>query len=243
MRRASDAGRPHLRDALAWRLRRRGRGAGLQPARAPRAAPSSASRPCCRRSRTRSTSSPAAIPTEPPGAPLSGKTRTCFNFRRDRVNRPTTSEPSGYGCKSRPAVRRSDTRREPASPRPPAVGLTRCESGADGESPDGRGRRGAAVRAPRRPRARRPAPEGCDGEPQWPGRRRASERRRELMAQAVALGEHGRRTAPPNPWVGCVSSTGRRDRRARVPRRPGEPHAEIAALRARASRARAPPCT
>ncbi len=24
------------------------------------------------------------------------------------------------------------------------------------------------------------------------------------MAEAVALGERGRVTAPPNPWVGCV---------------------------------------
>ena len=26
----------------------------------------------------------------------------------------------------------------------------------------------------------------------------------ELMARAIEVGDRGRRTAPPNPWVGCV---------------------------------------
>lgn len=61
----------------------------------------------------------------------------------------------------------------------------------------------------------------------------------ELIARAVTLGEHGRRSAPPNPWVGCVivddrgatAGTGYHER-------PGTPHAEIHALATAGERAR-----
>lgn len=61
----------------------------------------------------------------------------------------------------------------------------------------------------------------------------------DLMARAVALGERGRRTAPPNPWVGCVVV----DERGEIAgegwhRRPGMPHAEVHALAAAGERAR-----
>ena len=61
----------------------------------------------------------------------------------------------------------------------------------------------------------------------------------DLMARAVALGEDGRRSAPPNPWVGCVVV----DDRGEIAgegwhRRPGTPHAEADALRAAGERAR-----
>jgi diaminohydroxyphosphoribosylaminopyrimidine deaminase / 5-amino-6-(5-phosphoribosylamino)uracil reductase len=53
------------------------------------------------------------------------------------------------------------------------------------------------------------------------------------IARAVELGEHGRRSAPPNPWVGCVVV----DERGEIAgegwhRRPGTPHAEVHALEA-----------
>ncbi|HZQ77111.1 MAG TPA: bifunctional diaminohydroxyphosphoribosylaminopyrimidine deaminase/5-amino-6-(5-phosphoribosylamino)uracil reductase RibD [Acidimicrobiia bacterium] len=59
------------------------------------------------------------------------------------------------------------------------------------------------------------------------------------MAEAVAQGERGRLTAPPNPWVGCVvvapdgAIVGRG-----FHRRAGEPHAEVHALREAGDRAR-----
>jgi diaminohydroxyphosphoribosylaminopyrimidine deaminase/5-amino-6-(5-phosphoribosylamino)uracil reductase len=58
------------------------------------------------------------------------------------------------------------------------------------------------------------------------------------MARAVALAERGRRTAAPNPWVGCVlvrhgDVVGEGFHRAR-----GEPHAEAHALREAGERAR-----
>jgi diaminohydroxyphosphoribosylaminopyrimidine deaminase/5-amino-6-(5-phosphoribosylamino)uracil reductase len=61
----------------------------------------------------------------------------------------------------------------------------------------------------------------------------------DLMARAVALGEHGRRPAPPNPWVGCVVV----DERGEVAgegwhRGPGTPHAEAGALATAGERAR-----
>ena len=60
-----------------------------------------------------------------------------------------------------------------------------------------------------------------------------------LMARAVALGEHGRRSASPNPWVGCVIV----DERGAIAgegwhRRPGTPHAEADALAMAGERAR-----
>jgi diaminohydroxyphosphoribosylaminopyrimidine deaminase / 5-amino-6-(5-phosphoribosylamino)uracil reductase len=58
------------------------------------------------------------------------------------------------------------------------------------------------------------------------------------MAAALALGEQGRLTAPPNPWVGCVlvrdgALVGQGFHRA-----PGEAHAEVVALAEAAARAR-----
>ncbi|NGX54639.1 MAG: Riboflavin biosynthesis protein RibD [Chlamydiae bacterium] len=51
-----------------------------------------------------------------------------------------------------------------------------------------------------------------------------------FMRLAIALGEKGRTTAPPNPWVGCLivrdgESVGEGYHKA-----PGEPHAELVAL-------------
>ena len=59
------------------------------------------------------------------------------------------------------------------------------------------------------------------------------------MAEAVALGERGRLTAAPNPWVGCVivAPDGQVVGRG-FHRRAGEPHAEVHALREAADRAR-----
>jgi diaminohydroxyphosphoribosylaminopyrimidine deaminase / 5-amino-6-(5-phosphoribosylamino)uracil reductase len=53
----------------------------------------------------------------------------------------------------------------------------------------------------------------------------------DLMVAALALGEQGRVTAPPNPWVGCliVSPEGEVVGRG-FHRAPGEPHAEVHAL-------------
>ena len=53
------------------------------------------------------------------------------------------------------------------------------------------------------------------------------------MARALEVGGAGRRTAPPNPWVGCVIVRDGDDRRRGLPRaRPATPHAEVAALAA-----------
>lgn len=52
----------------------------------------------------------------------------------------------------------------------------------------------------------------------------------EAMAAALALGERGRLTAPPNPWVGCVVVRGGEVVGRGFHRAPGEPHAEAAAL-------------
>jgi diaminohydroxyphosphoribosylaminopyrimidine deaminase/5-amino-6-(5-phosphoribosylamino)uracil reductase len=50
------------------------------------------------------------------------------------------------------------------------------------------------------------------------------------MAQAVALGERGRETSAPNPWVGCVVVRDGRIIGQGYHRRAGEPHAEAHAL-------------
>ena len=60
----------------------------------------------------------------------------------------------------------------------------------------------------------------------------------DLIARAVALGEHGRRSASPNPWVGCVIV----DHQGAIAgegwhQRPGTPHAEAHALEAAGERA------
>jgi diaminohydroxyphosphoribosylaminopyrimidine deaminase / 5-amino-6-(5-phosphoribosylamino)uracil reductase len=61
----------------------------------------------------------------------------------------------------------------------------------------------------------------------------------ELIARAVTLGEHGRRTAPPNPWVGCVIvDEGGAIAGEGWHRRPGTPHAEAEALAAAGASAR-----
>ena len=58
------------------------------------------------------------------------------------------------------------------------------------------------------------------------------------MAEAISLGERGRLTAAPNPWVGCVivSPDGQIVGRG-FHRRAGEPHAEVHALREAGGRA------
>jgi diaminohydroxyphosphoribosylaminopyrimidine deaminase/5-amino-6-(5-phosphoribosylamino)uracil reductase len=61
----------------------------------------------------------------------------------------------------------------------------------------------------------------------------------ERVRRAVELGEQGRRSAPPNPWVGCVVV----DQHAEIAgtgfhNGPGLPHAEVAALAAAGERAR-----
>lgn len=60
----------------------------------------------------------------------------------------------------------------------------------------------------------------------------------EAMARAIALGERGRRTAAPNPWVGCVLLRGGEVVGEGFHRAPGEPHAEACALKAAGDRAR-----
>ncbi|HEY3238960.1 MAG TPA: bifunctional diaminohydroxyphosphoribosylaminopyrimidine deaminase/5-amino-6-(5-phosphoribosylamino)uracil reductase RibD [Acidimicrobiia bacterium] len=50
------------------------------------------------------------------------------------------------------------------------------------------------------------------------------------MATALSLGERGRLTAPPNPWVGCVLERDGQVVGAGFHRAPGEPHAEVVAL-------------
>ena len=59
------------------------------------------------------------------------------------------------------------------------------------------------------------------------------------MAEAVALGERGRLTAAPNPWVGCVIADAGGEIVGRgFHRRAGEPHAEVHALQEAGDQAR-----
>jgi diaminohydroxyphosphoribosylaminopyrimidine deaminase/5-amino-6-(5-phosphoribosylamino)uracil reductase len=58
------------------------------------------------------------------------------------------------------------------------------------------------------------------------------------MAAALALGEQGRLTAPPNPWVGCVLVRGGEIVGRGFHRAPGEAHAEVVALAEAGERAR-----
>jgi diaminohydroxyphosphoribosylaminopyrimidine deaminase/5-amino-6-(5-phosphoribosylamino)uracil reductase len=61
----------------------------------------------------------------------------------------------------------------------------------------------------------------------------------EIVAHAVELGEQGRRSAPPNPWVGCVVVDEHGDTAGTgFHERPGTPHAEAVALAAAGERAR-----
>lgn len=64
-----------------------------------------------------------------------------------------------------------------------------------------------------------------------------------LMEQAIALGEKGRYTAPPNPWVGCVFSKGNEIIAVGHHEKAGLPHAEINALKAAGDRAKGATCT
>jgi len=57
------------------------------------------------------------------------------------------------------------------------------------------------------------------------------------MARALEVGERGRRTAPPNPWVGCVLLRDSVVVGEGFHERPGAPHAETAALAAAGDRA------
>jgi len=52
-----------------------------------------------------------------------------------------------------------------------------------------------------------------------------------LMNRALELGEKGRISAPPNPWVGCVIAKEGRIIGEGFHHRPGTPHAEVMALR------------
>jgi diaminohydroxyphosphoribosylaminopyrimidine deaminase / 5-amino-6-(5-phosphoribosylamino)uracil reductase len=61
---------------------------------------------------------------------------------------------------------------------------------------------------------------------------------RDLVERAVVLGERGRRSAPPNPWVGCVIARDGEIVGEGFHERPGAPHAEVEALRAAGERAR-----
>jgi len=57
------------------------------------------------------------------------------------------------------------------------------------------------------------------------------------MTRALEVGEHGRRTAPPNPWVGCVLVRDGVVVGEGFHERPGAPHGEAAALAAAGDRA------
>jgi len=63
-----------------------------------------------------------------------------------------------------------------------------------------------------------------------------------LMRWAIALGERGRLSAPPNPWVGCVIATGGIIVGEGYHHRAGEPHAEIEALADAGARASGATC-
>jgi diaminohydroxyphosphoribosylaminopyrimidine deaminase/5-amino-6-(5-phosphoribosylamino)uracil reductase len=70
------------------------------------------------------------------------------------------------------------------------------------------------------------------------GRKETVVRDVELMARAVTLGARARRSAPPNPWVGCVLARDGEIVGEGFHLRPGEPHAEVVALGAAGHRAR-----
>lgn len=64
-----------------------------------------------------------------------------------------------------------------------------------------------------------------------------------LMLRAIALGEKGRNTAPPNPWVGCVLSKGNEIIAEAYHEKAGLPHAEVNALKIAGNRAQGSTCT
>src|SRR5688572_28606504 len=70
------------------------------------------------------------------------------------------------------------------------------------------------------------------------GREGVMDRDGELMARAIEIAELGRVTAPPNPWVGCVLARDGEVIAEGFHVRPGEPHAEVVALRSAGTRAR-----
>ena len=99
---------------------------------------------------------------------------------------------------------------EPASPRQPVVWSTRSEAGADGESPDGRGRRPRPT-VPAAPSPRRPASRPSRGEPE-----RETERNWWPQTPSSCAGRWPRATPPggaPRPTRG--SARGRARRRGR----------------------------
>lgn len=51
-----------------------------------------------------------------------------------------------------------------------------------------------------------------------------------LMQRAIALGERGRRTSAPNPWVGCIIAREGQIVGEGYHRKAGQPHAEVVAL-------------
>ena len=129
---------------------------------------------------------------------------------------------------------------EPASPRQPVVWPTRSEAGADGESPDGRGRGTASARpghcvassAPLAPRGPEPRRRPTTDDRSTGGRRRRAHGPGSRRAAA-------RRRTAPNPWVGCVIVA--RDGGVvgeGATEAPGGAHAEIGALAAAGDRAR-----
>jgi len=155
-----------------------------------------------------------------------------------QVEAENRAEPSGFGCKSRPAVNRRQARHGLRQPRAHAASraVDPVRSRADGESPDGRGRPAArrrgvpAAPSPRRGLAAierslrsRCAGEGHGQRPDRPG---------------GGTGEHGRRTASPNPGRVCIVDEHGAIAGEGWHRSPGAPHAEANALEAAGERAR-----
>src|SRR5436190_23026170 len=63
-----------------------------------------------------------------------------------------------------------------------------------------------------------------------------------FMRRALLLGESGRRTAPPNPWAGCVVVQGDEIVGEGFHVEPGGPHAEIVALQKAGKKAQGSTC-